>query len=86
MPEYPTGPGRYREPEYPPGDLIAEETPNYPEEWTSDQRVAAYWFALGHGIKVRSTNAWHAVLADAERTADRHRRKVTTITEKASQE
>jgi hypothetical protein len=79
--EYVPGPGRYREPAIPPGDFYAYETPNYPPEWTRDQRLCAYWFALGHNIKVQSTHAWHAVLVDAERTAERHRRKVTAIRE-----
>lgn len=81
MTEFASKSGRYREPDYPPGDMIAAETPNYPDEWTSDQRLTAYWYALGYGIKVRSTHAWHNVLADAERTADRHHRKVNTLIE-----
>lgn len=83
--EYATGAGHHHQPDYPPGDMYALETPNYPEDWTATQRLTAYWYALGHGIKVRSTHAWQAVLADAERTADRHRRKVTAIAEKVSE-
>jgi len=79
--EYAIGPGRRKDPDIPLGDFYALETPNYPEEWTRDQRLCAYWYALGHNIKVQSTHAWHAVLADAQRTADRHHRKVTATTE-----
>lgn len=77
MPDYATGPGRYQEPQHAPGDIFGVDTPNYPAEWNSEQRVAAYWYALSRDINVRSEHAWHAVLADAERTADRHRREVT---------
>jgi hypothetical protein len=56
-----------------PGDAFASaDPPPYPTEWTPEERVGAYWYALNYGITVRSTASWKAVLADAQRTAQRH--------------
>lgn len=60
-----------------PGDAYAvTDPPPYPAEWTPEQRVGAYWYAHSRGIKPRTTDAWNAVLADAQRTADRHHERI----------
>lgn len=60
-----------------PGDAVAElDPPPYPAEWNSEQRLSAYWYAHGRGIKVRSEKAWEAILADAERTTGRRRESI----------
>ena len=58
---------------HPYGDgMAANEPPEYPAEWSAEERVSAYWYALNRGIRVRSSNAWESVLVDARRTAGRH--------------
>jgi hypothetical protein len=66
------------------GDTIAEpDHHNYPTEWTAEQRLTAYWFALGHNITASSTHAWHGILNAAQRDSERRHtkiRKLITIT------
>jgi hypothetical protein len=60
-----------------PGDAYAAaDPPTYPENWTAQQRVGAYWYAHSRGIKPRTTEAWNAVLAGAQRTANRHHDRI----------
>ena len=55
------------------------ELPDYPAEWTAEQRVAAYWHALYHTGMPANTRGWETVLSIAGREAER-RRTATTPT------
>jgi len=41
------------------------ELPDYPAEWDSKQRLAAYWHAIRNRIRPATTQNWHTVLAAA---------------------
>jgi hypothetical protein len=63
-----------------PGDAIAQPVPpDYPAEFTRDQRLTAYWYAQSHQITVDGINGWYGVLAAAERIAERRRQKVAQL-------
>lgn len=57
------------------------EVPDYPPEWTAEQRVAAYWHAVYHTGFPAYTKDWHTVwkLAQREnnRTAQQESRKIS---------
>jgi hypothetical protein len=52
---------------------ISPEPPPYPDGWTADQRVAAYWHALNFTQFPGRTEGWHAVWKSLERERDRRR-------------
>jgi hypothetical protein len=52
--------------------IVAVDAADYPLEWTSDERLAAYWFAHTRGFIPRTEDNWRNVLANAKRTAERH--------------
>jgi hypothetical protein len=62
-----------------PGDELAGQTAEYPREWTSEQRVAAYWWALGHRINVWTTAGWHQVQRDLQAHAGHRRRRLNHL-------
>jgi hypothetical protein len=64
--------------EHYPGDAnAAPDMAEYPREWTSDQRLAAYWHALRLHALPRTTAGWEAVAKQlAEDTARRDALKV----------
>jgi hypothetical protein len=55
------------------------ETAEYPREWTSEQRVAAYWWALGHRINVWTTAGWYQVQRDLQAHAGHRRRRLNHL-------
>ena len=55
------------------------DLPDYPDEWTPEQRLTAYWYATSRNIEIRNTDMWPAILADAERTAQRRHNKIAAI-------
>lgn len=60
-----------------PGDAkAAADSPPMPADWTAEERTSAYWYALSKRIELRSTESWRHVLADAKRSASRHRDRV----------
>lgn len=61
------------EPQHYPGDLkAAPDLPPYPTEWTTQQRLAAYWHVIRERVTwPRATDNWRAVLNQAERKAER---------------
>jgi hypothetical protein len=63
-----------------PGDAIAKPVPpDYPAEFSSVQRLTAYWYAQTHHITVDGVNGWYGVLAAAERIAERRHAKVAQL-------
>lgn len=53
------------------GDEDVFETPDYPAEWDSQQRIAAYWHAVYHtGMPAREKD-WHAVGRSLQREIER---------------
>ncbi len=69
-------------PEYTPsGRHIADEPPDYPDEWNSEQRLTAYWYANDprHRITVETTDEWRGVLIAANRIAERRHTKITEL-------
>ena len=61
-----------------PGDLLAlTDPPEYPAEWESQQRLAAYWHVIRtRSAMPRTTQNWYAVLRAAQSAAERHREAV----------
>lgn len=58
---------------------IAGDIPDYPPEWDSGRRVAAYWHALYHCGLPANTKSWLTVWNLVERDQDRRNtRKETT--------
>lgn len=47
------------------------DTPEYPTEWDSGQRVAAYWHAVHHTGMPGNTKGWHSVLKSLLRESER---------------
>lgn len=55
------------------GDEDILDPPPYPDEWTCEQRVAAYWHALHFTGFPGRTEGWWSVWKNLER--ERERRK-----------
>lgn len=53
-------------------DKAAPDPAPYPEDWTPEQRVSAYWYTLARGITVQTDTGWNAVLTQIEREHQRH--------------
>jgi hypothetical protein len=77
--DYRRGPLRDRPPveseadNWHPGDaLAAPDLPPYPADWTSEQRVGAYWAALRMRVTPTSTNSWRAILTQAQKQHQKH--------------
>jgi hypothetical protein len=52
--------------EHYPGDrFAAPDHPEYPHNWTPEQRITAYWQGLASGFP-SYTSGWNGVLAQAE--------------------
>jgi hypothetical protein len=63
-----------------PGDAkAAPEHAAYPEDWTAEERLAAYWYAHRRSITVRNTNEWSGVRTRLEDDAERHKNHVNQI-------
>jgi hypothetical protein len=65
--------------EYRSDTITQPDPPDYPAEWTAQQRLTAYWHAVGHDITPNQTNSWHSILNQAENQADRRHTKISTI-------
>jgi hypothetical protein len=52
--------------------IVAADAAEYPPEWTSEERLAAYWFAHSRCITPLTEDNWRQLLANAKRTAERH--------------
>lgn len=61
--------------------LVQPDPPDYPHNWTTEQRLAAYWHALAHAITVDTTTGWHGVLASADRHGERRHNKIAELTD-----
>jgi hypothetical protein len=48
----------------------ATDPPPYPHEWTTEQRLTAYWFALNNEAWPAYTSGWPAILQAAQRKHD----------------
>jgi hypothetical protein len=56
----------------PPGDeKAAPDPPDYPREWTAQQRRSAYWFAVRMHAMPSTEKGWHAILAQREAQNER---------------
>lgn len=63
-----------------PGDAkAAPDQAPYPADWTSEQRIAAGWYALRHNITVRNTNEWLGLQRRLEGDAQRHKERINQI-------
>lgn len=62
-----------------PGDALAAEIAEYPRHWTPEQRVAAYWWALGHRINVRTTSGWDQVQRDLKAHAEHRKGRLSQV-------
>jgi hypothetical protein len=51
---------------YPGDDKAAPDPPDYPSEWTTAQRLSAYWYALKLRAMPTTTKGWEAILAQQE--------------------
>lgn len=63
-------------PYYPGDEIAAADPPEYPREWTTAQRLTAYWYAIRLKAMPTTTRGWLAILDQAEaehekRAADR---------------
>lgn len=66
-------PDFHREPAPPAGDeKAAPDLPDYPHEWTAQQRVSAYWAAVQLNAVPTSTNSWVAIVQQAEKNRLKH--------------
>jgi hypothetical protein len=52
--------------EYPGDSKAAPDPAPYPEHWTAEQRVTAYWYALRQHATPTSGNSWEALLKQAQ--------------------
>lgn len=51
-----------------PGDSKGGELPDYPVEWTSEERLAAYWYLVkSRCTRPAKTENWHTILRIARR-------------------
>lgn len=55
------------DPEDRPQRNVAGELPDYPEEWDSEQRLTAYWYAVSTRSYPAITYNWHSILDAATR-------------------
>lgn len=55
-------------------DQDIADIPDYPNDWTSDQRVAAYWHAVNFTHLPTSTEQWYSVWKSLEREQERRQR------------
>lgn len=63
-----------------PGDAKAEpEHAPYPDDWGSEERISAYWYAHRRSITVRNTNEWFGVASRLEGDAQRHKERINQI-------
>lgn len=52
-------------------DEDIHDMPPYPADWTPEQRVSAYWFALNHTRLPSTTDGWRTVDTLAHRERER---------------
>lgn len=57
------------------GDEDVADHPPYPAEWTAEQRVTAYWHALGFTGFPGVTEGWYAVQNSLESERERRGRR-----------
>lgn len=60
------------------------EIPPYPDEWSSEQRVAAYWHALNFTNFPGTTEGWWAVQKSLHREEARRGRVIDAARQEAS--
>lgn len=48
------------------GASASSELPDYPDDWTSEQRLSAYWHTIDTGTRPATTKNWHTVLKAAQ--------------------
>jgi hypothetical protein len=69
--------------EHYPGDAkAADDLPDYPREWTAEQRVGAYWAALRLNATPTNTNSWYAIV---EQAAERHKKHTEILEAEGAQ-
>jgi hypothetical protein len=57
------------EPDEAPQHNKSADIPDYPADWTREQRLCAYWHTVRTGTKPATTENWHTVLAAAKKNA-----------------
>lgn len=64
------------------GDAMAgTDPPDYPHQWTPEQRATAYWFHhKQHSPPLKTTDQWEHLLKQAENEKQRHQEKTALIT------
>jgi hypothetical protein len=74
--------GDYHRSAVDPGDeKAAPDPPDYPREWTTEQRVSAYWHAVRLRAMPTTTKGWHAILKQLEQQREHRREQVAEIME-----
>lgn len=58
--------------QYPGDEKAAPDPPDYPREWTVQQRLSAYWYARKLHAMPSTTKGWHAILDQLEQHEARH--------------
>ena len=58
---------------FPPGDFLAAKEPApYPDEWTPEQRVSAYWAAHKLQRNPQTETEWRRIFTQTQNDASRH--------------